>query len=131
MTNFADLAGIARTTLDAIHGEVARLKPRDRLAGPHGASVPSIDRAEADIAACFWHETELEARRRAQPMVGMTGQRMASRSPEIFASTSHAGPFAVGDHLARPETGDLYEIVSRDPDGIGNTILGLAAIKGA
>jgi hypothetical protein len=130
VTNFADLAGIARTTLAAIHGEVARLKPRDRLAGPHGASIPSTDRAEADVVACFWRDTEFEARRRAQPLVGQTGQRMASRSAEIFASTGHAGPFAVGDHLARPVTGELFEIVSRDPDGIGNTILGLAAIKG-
>lgn len=130
MTNFADLAGIVRSTLDAVHGEVARLKPRDRMAGPHGANVPSLDRAETDIDACFWRDTEFEARRRAQPMIGMTGQRMASRSPEIYASTGHAGPFAVGDHLARPATGELFEIVSRDPDDVGNTILGLAAIKG-
>lgn len=135
MTSFADLAALARTAVDAVHGEVALLKPIERAKGPHGARSASTTRDAIDITVAFYQDTELAARRRAQPVIGQTGDRMINRSPEIFGSTAYAGEIAIGDHLLRnPDataTGPLYEIVTRDPDGIGNTILGLAEIKGA
>jgi hypothetical protein len=129
VTNFADLAAIARVTLDAVHGEVARLKPQDRTRGPHGRKTQSVDRPATDITVAFYRDTELQARKRAQPMIGQTGERMLNRSPEIFGSTAFSGAIAEGDHLARPKTGELFEIVSKDPDDLGNFILGLSAIK--
>lgn len=135
MTDFSDLAALARSAVDAVHGEVALLMPVDRAKGPHGARAASSDRAEASITAAFFQDTELAARRRAQPLIGQSGDRMMSRSPEIFCSTAHVVAIAIGDHLLRnPDSasaGPLYEIITRDPDGIGNTILGLAEIKRA
>lgn len=134
MTDFADLAALARVAIDAVHGEVALLKPTDRAKGPHGARTASAIRDETDITVAFYQDTELSARRRAQPTIGQTAERMLNRSPEIFGSTAYAGEIGIGDRLLRnpeaPTPGPLYEIVTRDPDGIGNTILGLAEIRG-
>lgn len=133
MSLFADLAGIARDAVDAVHGEAMRFMPMDRQAGPHGRPVASTSRSGADIVVALWRDTELEARRRAQPLIGQTGQKMVNRSPELYGSTRHPG-CAIGDRLHTLDrhgtaVGPAYEIVSRDPDGIGNTILGLCAIK--
>lgn len=131
MTNFADLASVARLAIDAVHGEAAVLKPTERAKGPHGRRTPSTTDPEATISVAYFQDTELAARRRAQPMIGQTGERMVNRSPEIFGSTGYAGAIAVGWKLLREASGDLHEIISIDPDGVGNRILGLAAIKGA
>lgn len=75
----------------------------------------------------FFHDTEREARLRAQPMLGQSGDRMVNRSPEILGSTAYRGDMQPNDRLLRQDTGVLFEIVTLDRDGIGNTILGLAA----
>jgi hypothetical protein len=128
-SEFARLAALARTAVDAVFGEAATLKPRDRAKGPHGGAVASATRPEAAISIAFYQDTELAARRRAMPIIGQA-ERMVSRSPEIFGSTGFAGDIAVGDHVLRIATVELFEVVTRDPDGIGNIILGLALIKG-
>ncbi len=129
-SDFADLAMLARATVDAVHGEAAMLKPTDRAKGPHGARTASATRAEVSITVAFFQDTEMVARRRAMPPVGQGGERMLNRSPEIFGSTAHPGDVAVGDRLLRTATGDVFEVITIDPDGIGNRILGLAHIKG-
>lgn len=130
MTGFAELAALARTAIDAVHGEAATLKPTDRAKGPHGQRGASASRPETGLVACYFQDTEAAARLRAQPMLAMTGERLLHHSPEIFCSTGFAGEIAAGDRLLRVATGDLHEIVTIDADGIGNRILGLAAVKG-
>ncbi|GLS29953.1 hypothetical protein SAMN04488498_104342 [Mesorhizobium albiziae] len=129
-SEFAHLAMLARHAVDAVHGEAATLKPQDRAKGPHGAGAPSATRAEQPIVVAFFQDTEFAARRRAWPTIGQAGDRMLNRSPEIYGSTSFAGEIAIGDRILRDPDGSrkLFEVVSRDPDGIGNAILGLASI---
>lgn len=131
MSSFADLAAMARIAVDAVHGEVARLKPMDRARGPHGGKSASVDREEADITACFFPDTETQVRRRAQPMIGATGDRLMNRTPEILASIAASAGVAVGDVLIRDPDGAArgYEIGATTPDGIGNVIVELYAIK--
>lgn len=130
-SEFARLAGLARAAVDTVFGEAAILKPRDRAKGPHGGSVASVDRTEATISVAFYQDTELAARRRAMPLVGQSnGAHTINRSPEIYGSTAFSGDIAIGDHIVRSASGDHFEVVTRDLDGIGNAILGLAHIKG-
>lgn len=131
-SNFAALAAMSRRTVDAVHGEAAILKPTDRGKGPHGARTASVTRAETEITVAFFQDTELQARRRAQPLIGQTGDRMMNRSPEIFGSVAPDVEIATGDKIVRDPTGapKYFEVISRDPDGIGNFILGLVEIKG-
>jgi hypothetical protein len=129
-SEFAFLADLARTAVDAVHGEDATLKPMDRARGPHGAAAPSASRHPAPLVVAFYQDTEFAARRRAQPLISQSGERLLNRSPEIFGSTGYAGDIAVGDKILRDDTGDLFEVVTIDPDGIGNRILGLVHIKG-
>lgn len=129
MTDFARLAALARGTLDAVHGEAVQFQPMERGKGPHGAFLPSATRPAADIVIAEFRDTDFAARKRAMPTIGQTGERMANRSPEIFASTAYAGPIATGDRIIKAN-GERFDIVSRDPDGIGNVILGLAHISG-
>lgn len=131
MTEFARLASLARLAVDAVHGEAATLLPVMRGKGPHGSVLPSTERPEASLVAAFFQDTEREAKRRAQPMIGQTGDRMLHRSPEIFASTAYTGDIAVGDRLRRERTGLSYEVATIDPDGVGSRILGLYAIRSA
>lgn len=129
-SDFADLAMLARSAVDAVHGEAAILKPTDRAKGPHGVRTASAARPEVPITVAFFQDTELLARRRAMPLIGQGSERLLNRSPEVFGSTAHAGDIAVGDRLLRLANGDVFEIVAIDPDGIGNRILGLSHIKG-
>lgn len=130
-SEFARLAMLARAAVDAVHGEAATLKPTDRAKGPHGGRSASTTRAEASIVVAFYQDTEMAARRRAMPLLGQaSGDRMLSRSPEIFGSTGFAGEIAIGDRLLRISTAELFEVVTRDPDGVGSVILGLAHING-
>lgn len=133
-SEFARLAALARTAVDAVHGEAATLKPVDHAKGPHGARAASTTRPEVGIVVAFYHDIEFAARKRAMPAIGQAGERMLNRSPEIFGSTSFSGEIAVGDKILRNPAaatpGPGYEVVSRDPDEIGNVILGLAVVKG-
>ena len=132
-SEFARLAALARTAVDAVNGEAATLKPTDQAKGPHGVRVASATRPETDIVVAFYHDTEFAARKRAMPTINQAGDRMLNRSPEIFGSTGYVGDIAIGDKLLRNPTaetpGPCYEVVTRDLDGIGNTILGLAIVK--
>lgn len=130
-SEIARLAELTRSTLDAVHGEAATLKPMDRAKGPHGVRVPSQDRSEATITAIFYRDVERAARNRAQPTIGQTRDRMINRSPEIYCSTGHAGDIAIGDRLLRRGTDELFEIVERDRDGLGDVVLALAEIRNA
>ncbi|MEO3997186.1 hypothetical protein [Mesorhizobium sp. CAU 1732] len=136
MTDFARLASLARLTVDAVHGGAVRLQPKERGKGPHGAVVNSTTRQAAIITVAFFSDTDFAARKRAMPTIGQAGERMLNRSPETFASTAFAGEIATGDHIVKLDpvtqqpTGKAYEVVSRDPDDIGNVILGLVHIHG-
>ena len=130
-SDFASLVGLARDAVDAVFGEDARLKPMDRAKGPHGSRPASTSRSEQTIVVAFFTNIEFEASRRAQPTIGQTGERMLNRSPDLIGSTGFAGEIAVEDRLRRETTGELFEVLWRDRDGFGNTIVGLAAIKGS
>jgi len=129
-SDFADLVTLARASIDAVYGEAATLKPTDRAKGPHGALTPSSTRSPVSVVAAFFQDTEYAARQRARPLIGQTGERLLNRSPDILCSTAYAGDIAVGDRLVRDGTGDVFEVISIDPDGVGNRILGLSRVKG-
>lgn len=128
-SEFARLAGIARQAVDSVHGETVTHQPMLRSEGPHGGIAPDPERSIANITAAFFQDTDRAARMRAQPLIGQTGDRMLNRSPEIFASVAPAVDVAARDRILRQSNGQMYEVETLDPDGIGNVILGLIAIK--
>lgn len=129
-SDFAFLAMLARGPIDAVLGEAATLHPTERAKGPHGARTPSSTRPAAPIVAVFFQDTEFAARQRARPLIGQTSDRMLNRSPDVLCSTAFAGDIAVSDKLLRDGTGEMFEIVTIDPDGVGDRILGLSHVKG-
>lgn len=127
MSEFARLAALARHAVDAVHGEAATLQPMERAKGPHGSSTPSG--LALPMTMAFFHDTDLAARHRARPLIKDDGAKLLNRSPEIYGSTAFAGEIGIGDMVARIATGEVFEVTTRDRDGIGNIILGLASIK--
>lgn len=127
MSEFARLAALARHAVDAVHGEAATLQPMERAKGPHGAASPSGPAVPITVA--FFHDTDLAARQRARPLIKDDGARLLNRTPEIFGSTAFTGDIGEGYQIRRHKTDELFQVVTRDPDGIGNVILGLVSIK--
>jgi hypothetical protein len=131
VSDFAALAAIARAAVEAVHGDAVTLKPMDAARGPHGSPRPSVERPEQTVRACFFFDTDLEIRRRARPMIGQTGAQMMNRSPDIFASLPAACGAIAGDLIVRDKDGvrQVFEIMTRDPDDVGDLIVGLASVK--
>lgn len=128
-STFASLVGAARSAIDAVFGEAASLLPMDRARGPHGARAASASRPVAAIMVAFFHDTDRAAKMRAQPVLGQSGDRLLNRSPEILGSVSANVQANVGDHVHRTADGVTYEIIAKDPDGVGNIILALCVVR--
>lgn len=126
---FDGLVEFARSAIDATFGEAVTLKPMTVSKGPHGRSSPSSERAETMISIAFFHDTERAARMRAQPSVASgSGERLLNREPEVLGSVANVPEIATGDLIVKA-SGETFEVIARDPDGVGNVILGLVAVR--
>ncbi|MCA0275865.1 MAG: hypothetical protein LCH86_07675 [Proteobacteria bacterium] len=131
-SDFADLVGMARSSVEAVLGEAAIILPMDRPSGPNGKRAASVERAPWLVQAIFYREAEAVGRDMANAFSARSanGRGGALRSGQLTASVGRGpnGQIAqVGDLLRRdPDNGERFEITAIDPDGLGQFTLTVA-----
>ena len=131
---FVSLAGLARGSVERIHGEEVTILPMDRPTGPNGRRQRSAERAPWSLKAPFYRDAEGVDRDMiaALPRAGSTNMGGAMRSGRHTASVGKGPDGQVpieGDFLRREADQTHFEITSVDPDGLGHFTLTLATAK--
>ncbi|MER9278727.1 hypothetical protein [Mesorhizobium sp. M0522] len=132
---FASLAGLARTTVERVHGEAVTILPMDRPTGPNGKRQASSVRAAWSVSALFYREAEGVDRDMlsAFPRGGSGNAGGVMRAGRHTASVGKGpeGQLPIEGDILRQDDGSLahFEITSIDPDGLGHFTLTLATIK--
>lgn len=131
-TLFASLAGLARSTVETVHGEAATILPMDREAGPNGRRGPSLSRLAYAVIAVEYREAES-----VQRDMAASGMRLGQNGGVLRAGR-HTASIRVPDGEIPPREGDMirfeadgrtYEIGPVDPDGLGHLTLTLSAAR--
>ena len=132
---FVSLAGLARGSVERIHGEEVTILPMDRPTGPNGKRHASTARAPWAVKALFYRDAEGVDRDMTSALArGGLGGGSAGlmRSGRHIASVGKgpAGQVPIEGDLVRRE-GDLahFEITAADPDGLGHYTLTIATAK--
>lgn len=135
-SDFADLAALARSAVEAVHGEAAIILPMDRPNGPNGKRAASTERAPWPVTAVFYREAESVGRDMSNSFSSrsQSGRGGVFRAGQDTANVGRgpAGQVPVGGDLLRrdPDDGARFEITAIDPDGLGHFTLTISAAKG-
>lgn len=130
MSDFKSLAGLARASVEAVHGDAATVLPMDREAGPNGRRSPSLVRMPFAVVALDYREAESVMRDmsagfpRAQNAGGIL--RAGRHTASIRAGIQNP---VEGDLIRYDDTGATHEIMTIDPDGLGHLTLTLSASR--
>ena len=125
MSGFSHLADLARTAVEAVHGEPVTVQPMDR-AGPNSKPAISTKRPAFSVIAAFYEDS---SPRPAMAQPSFDGGRSLHRAPGLAASIrlSSSVHLQTTDHLIRGD-GRRYEISEINPDGLGGAMLTLSRL---
>lgn len=128
MSLFARHAAASRGVAETVHGDAIRVIPMDRLIGPNGKRLASVEVPAFDWTGLFYQDAEaarLDVSRVLPRGAAPAAIQGGSVTISVRAHPQH-GFVQAGWRIVRLSDHQAFDVSSADPDGLGHITLTLS-----